>query len=110
MDAPYDSEVCVVCRNVNEVKLVQVGEGLSTLLQYCHSRCKSALGSCLESRKGRTRDLKELVHENYRQDFTNVLRTDIFEVRAIIHHGPLCRVTKFLYTLSVCSNFMNIFE
>ena len=26
MDAPYDNEVCVICQNVNEVKLVKVGE------------------------------------------------------------------------------------
>ena len=42
MNALYDSEVSVFCRDVNEAKLVQVGEkGLYTLLQYCHSRCKS---------------------------------------------------------------------
>ena len=29
MDAPYDSEVCVICQNVNKVKLVKVKKDYS---------------------------------------------------------------------------------
>ena len=111
MGVPRGSAVFLICQEVNKMKLVKVGEkGPSTSLQCCHSRCKSALPSCPETQKGKTNDLKLVVHENRRQDIANGLRKCITVVIAIVYHRPVSWVKAFLYFFSICSHCMEWFD
>ena len=100
MDTPYDSEVYVIYRNENEMKLVQVGEKRLCNFNFVILDAKQP---GILKRKDRqpesagTRELQTSFHEcptyRYHRD-------------KYIISWSLCRVTKFLYTLSVYFSFM----
>lgn len=111
LGVPLGSAVCLICQEVNKVKLVKVREkGPSASLQCCHSRCKLALPSYPKTQKGKINDLKLVVHENRRQDIANGLRKCITVVTAVVYHGPVSWVKTFLYFFSICSRCMEWFD